>query len=51
MRKNDRNVGESPKNLVDFRFLFAYIRPGRGNGKRVALAPLPSGSPELYATR
>jgi hypothetical protein len=39
------------KKAIDFRFLFAYIRPGRGNGKRVASAPLPSGSPELDATR
>jgi hypothetical protein len=29
---------------VDFRFLFAIIAFGRGNGKRLA-APLPLGSP------
>jgi hypothetical protein len=30
---------------IDFRFFFAMIVAGRGNGKRLA-APLPLGSPE-----
>ncbi len=34
-----------PSTLVDFRFLFAIMAGGRGNGKRSA-APLPLGSPE-----
>jgi hypothetical protein len=39
------------KNLLTFAFCSPIFAPGRGNGKRVALAPLPSGSPELDATR
>jgi len=37
--------------LLTFAFCSPIFAPGRGNGKRVASAPLPSGSPEPDATR
>src|SRR5579863_1889232 len=39
------------KNLLTFAFCSPKMRGGRGNGKRVASAPLPAGSPEPDATR
>lgn len=39
------------KKVLTFAFYSPTVAIGRGNGKRVALAPLPSGSPEPNAAR
>jgi hypothetical protein len=45
------NFVQSRKKHLTFAFYSPIVPVGRGNGKRVALAPLPSGSHEPNATR
>jgi hypothetical protein len=42
---------EITKKRLTFAFYSPIVRGGRGNGKRVAPTPLPSGSPEPDVTR
>jgi hypothetical protein len=49
--REEKKKEEGKKKLLTFAFYSPIFAPGRGNGKRVAAAPLPSGSPEPRATR
>ena len=42
---------DTSEKLLTFAFCSPTVQGGRGNGKRVASAPLPSGSPEPDAAR